>query len=331
LGDFDGDGIVDLAGMPDTGGAMSLLYGAGDGTFPTHTIIDASPASWQAVVADLDGNGLLDLTTLGAPTSPNPFDLSSATLSVRHGLGNRNAPFDAPTNVPTGDGLFSVIVADFDADGLPELVTGVRSGFEYRRGQATGQFGAPVTIASRDDLGSSISPFPTSSAVAADWNGDHILDLVFTAGSRDSSVHFRLGHADGTFGAEVVCALALGVVGEVDHDGRTDLISGANLLLGIDTCNPKRTVPLTDWPQEGRSAFADLDGDGNLDIVADGKVAVRLGDGKGAFTKSVGLPGVGTGEPWSGSFLFADLNRDAKLDVVYIQRSSWSVFLNTCK
>ena len=51
LGDFDGDGILDLVGSAEAGGPMgdpmggpmTLLYGAGDGTFPTQQVID--PAS----------------------------------------------------------------------------------------------------------------------------------------------------------------------------------------------------------------------------------------------------------------------------------------------
>jgi hypothetical protein len=327
LGDFDGDGILDLAGTPDATGAMSLLYGAGDGTFPARQVIDAAPVGWQALAGDIDRDGWLDLASM---SSSDPNLDARFTLTVRRGSGDRRAPFGQPTTYPTGENFSRVLLADFDADGRLDLVAGVRDGFEYRRGQEGGQFAAPTVVAAQDDLASFVG-IPVSSAVAADWNGDQRLDLVYTAGpSSGPSLHFRLGRGDGTFDAEVPCALAMGVIGDIDNDGRSDVLSNPYLLLGLATCNPKKVVTVSDWPEGARGALADLDGDGNLDVVIDGPVSVRLGDGKGGFSKTISLPGVGTATPPRGAFLFGDVNRDAKLDIVYTRPDGWSVFINTC-
>ena len=65
LGDFDGDGYLDLVGMPTAVGPMNLPYGAGDRTFPTRRVIDPDTNwEWLAIAADVDGDGFLDLTSM---------------------------------------------------------------------------------------------------------------------------------------------------------------------------------------------------------------------------------------------------------------------------
>jgi hypothetical protein len=123
----------------------------------------------------------------------------------------------------------------------------------------------------------------------------------------------------------------MGVVGDVNHDDRPDLISGTNLLLGMTACHARTIVPLPDWPEHGGMALADLDGDANLDVVADfnSNVTIRTGNGLGDFAAPLSLPGTsGSGRS---EFLFGDLNGDRKLDVIFARQDGWGVFLNTCR
>jgi len=103
VGDFDGAGILDLIGSP--GDSMSILYGAGDGTFPTHQDIEsAAILGWQARAADLDQDGFLDLISIDSlpmGTSTN------GTVKVRRGSGNRSAPFGQPAAYPTTSSVLS--------------------------------------------------------------------------------------------------------------------------------------------------------------------------------------------------------------------------------
>jgi hypothetical protein len=219
-------------------------------------------------------------------------------------------------------------LADFDGDGRPDLVVRETGALDYWHGIAGGRFEHQATLASRDiDTGGAGAAF-RGEPLAMDWNGDGVLDLVY-----GYLLNFRLGSGDGTFGPEVPCALAMGAVGDLDNDHRLDLISGKNLLLGLDSCHAAKIVPLSNWPDYyGQLALADLDGDGNLDVVGDvnTNVTVRVGDGQGAFPQTLSLAGTSTEGTENSEFAFGDLNRDGKLDIVYARQDGWGVFLNTC-
>ena len=106
-GDFNGDGILDLASTKGT--SLSVLLGNGDGTFAEKT---GTPASAQTTVdlitADFNGDGILDLATI------------DSTNVVSIWLGNGDGTFRAPVDT-TGRGD-SVAAADFNGDGRMDLV-----------------------------------------------------------------------------------------------------------------------------------------------------------------------------------------------------------------
>jgi hypothetical protein len=349
MGDFDGDGLLDLVGVSDATSPMSLFYGAGDGTFsagqgfeqvsdwiaPDGGIPQFGDPGWQAVAADLDGDNRLDLVSIRGTDS---------SVTVRLGSGDRAAPFGMPMRYPIVGGASNVILADFDADGRLDLVAHMIGGFEYWRGQGDGRFAQHMTIGAPQASG-----WYPGVAQAIDWNSDGVLDLVYTEGGfmgifvgpqlgGGAGLLYRLGRGDGTFGAEVACGLAVGMVGDLDHDRRPDLISssaimGASLLLGITGCAPSRVVSITDWTKEGGVAFADLNGDGHLDVILDDNraIMVHVGDGKGGFPHELTIPAP-TADQWPhGGFLVGDLNRDGKMDVVFSRDGGWGVLLNTCQ
>ncbi|HEX7596590.1 MAG TPA: VCBS repeat-containing protein, partial [Polyangia bacterium] len=79
--------------------------------------------------------------------------------------------------------------------------------------------------------------------------------------------------------------------------------------------------------------LADLNGDGNLDILTgledvsgSGDFRFYLGGGKGDFAKPLTVSGATKGD----AYLVGDLNRDGKLDVVISRSDGWQVLLNTC-
>ncbi len=105
-GDFNGDGILDLAST--NGNSISVLLGNGDGTF---TQKGGQPTSAQTnvdlITADFNGDGILDLAVI------------DSTNVVSIWLGNGDGTFKAPVDsTGRGDG---VAAADFNHDGRMDL------------------------------------------------------------------------------------------------------------------------------------------------------------------------------------------------------------------
>ena len=120
-------------------------------------------------------------------------------------------------------------------------------------------------------------------------------------------------------------------VGDVDGNGTLDIVLAkgrhwplANLILRNDGKGHFTTEKLADAPDRTYSAaLADLDGDGDLDIVVSNdrpdRKLVYLNDGKGAFRVA------GTfGQPdWSTRYVtVADLNGDHRPDLIVANRSA---------
>lgn len=92
-------------------------------------------------------------------------------------------------------------------------------------------------------------------------------------------------------------------------------------------------VTLSGWPKQGGMVMADLDGDGNRDVIADNDktIMVQVGDGTGGFAQSLSLSAYQADQWPIGILLTGDVNRDGKLDILYARDGKWGVLLNTCQ
>lgn len=112
--DVNGDGSLDLVvantGQYAGGNTVSILLGNGDGTFQQRTDYGTGVSPFDVAVADLNGDGKLDLATANA-------DSNSASVL----LGNGDGTFQAQATYATGSYPFAISVGDLDGNGIPDL------------------------------------------------------------------------------------------------------------------------------------------------------------------------------------------------------------------
>jgi hypothetical protein len=208
-GDFNGDGIPDLAvtnygfggdnceaqNMRVQCSTVSILLNNGDGTFRAGYAFDA--ASFSSVVAvavgDFDEDGSLDLVlvnqgSFGTGCQPPRCDSVSVLLNTGDGT------FLPAVGYPAGLDPSDVKVTDFDGDGHLDLVVSNTdsSTVSILKGNGNGSFQLPQPIP--------VGAGPTS-VVVADFNNDGNPDVAVTT-ELDNSVSILLGRGDGTFPTE---------------------------------------------------------------------------------------------------------------------------------
>ncbi len=186
LADLTGDGKLDIivtdANVNDIPGdnTVSVLMNNGNGTFqpPQSYAVGAGPAGLQ--VADLTGNGKLDLAVANA---------GSNTVSVL--MGNGDGTFQPQQTFPAGPSPFYLAAANVNGDGIPNLVTTDSGGGEVSvlLGNGDGTFQAPQSFATEGS--------PHGVAVA-DVNGDGRPDLI-VANYNSNTVSLLLNAENGDF------------------------------------------------------------------------------------------------------------------------------------
>jgi hypothetical protein len=110
VGDFDGDGVEDLAVANYYSNNVSVLLGNGDGSFQAARNFGAGNFPRSVAVGDFNGDGLQDLAVA---------NVNSNNVSVL--LGNGDGSFQAARDFGAGSAPVSVAVGDFNSDGLQDL------------------------------------------------------------------------------------------------------------------------------------------------------------------------------------------------------------------
>lgn len=305
--DFNNDGNTDLAVANAGANTVSILFGAGDGTFTIGPTLATGNQPSALAVADLNGDGKLDLAI-------GNFVDSSVTIFLGDGKGNFSP---APALVNTVNPI-SIAAGDFNADGIEDLivVNATVNTISLFIGKGDGTFfatSAPTVILSGP-----------SSVVAADLNGDGIPDAA-VVNNKTGTVIVLWGKGDGTFFKTTTLTAGAGplslVAADFNGDGKVDLAvvnqsaNTADVFLATTAGNFAAGVSYPTGAGPTMLAAADVNGDGILDLVVtnatDNTVSVLLGLGGGTFQARTDTA-LGTTPQ---AVVIGDFNRNGKLDL----------------
>jgi hypothetical protein len=327
VGDFNGDGNLDIAAEGIGDSTLDVRLGNGDGTFQASISFEIPHFPQWVAAGDFTGNGKLDLAVSEMDVAPAVNDvavflnqnLPAAAIITGDDFGTlaRVDGFDANGNLlyrfhpfPTSfEGGMRVAVADFNADGVPDIVvaTGSDPAVKDQVRITDGKTGWQMT----GPLGS-LNPygpnwFGAVFVAAGNLDGDADNDLV-TGADFGGGPHVKV--FDGTTGAVMqypnhpeltdgfyayAPIFAGGVrvaVGDVNGDGRPDIITGAGPGGGphvrVFDAFTLDEIILNTGPgfMHGFYAFAPSDAGGVYvaagDTNSDGKADVIVGMGQGS-------------------------------------------------
>ena len=264
-GDVNGDGKVDLIASGSAGN--SVLLGNGDGTFAAP--IQSAGGGCPFVVGDFSGDGKPDIAWI-----------SSSGLGIQLGDGQGHFSAAKMTEIIN---TFSLVAGDFNKDGKLDIAVALAR-------SDTGAMG--VLLGNGDGTFSSVRIYgppqqQPGGIAAADFNQDGNLDLAMTAGvgfrTDQLTIYTFLGNGDGSFQPPLATPGGTNILiaGDLNGDGKPDLIAGESYLLGkgdgtfqapvfiaqpSTSCVPSGTHAYCSYANLG-AAIADFNQDGLPDIA----------------------------------------------------------------
>jgi len=317
-GDFNGDGRPDLAVANNTDNTVNVLFGRGDGTFANTKTYNVCRSPMAIATADLNGDGRPDLIAVCR-------SLPGKDLAV---VLNSTAGFLPPKGYPDGgETATSLAVADFDEDGIPDIVVGDSDFISFLKGNGDGSFQAPSVYSAGADV---------LSLAVGDFNNDGKLDIA--CADADIGADILLGNGDGTFQAPTYLSdgskpLSI-TTGDFNHDGNADIVladaaNSASVFQGNGDSTFQPAVSYRVGKAPRSVAVGDFNGDGALDVAVavHGGVTVMYGRGDGTFP--VLRQFAAHDAPWS--LAVGDFNHDRAMDLAVANDGSndVSVLMNS--
>lgn len=240
---------------------------------------------------------------------------ANATGEVVVLAGFGSGKFGAPVSYAAGYNPSGVTVADFNADGLDDVLTTDRESYTVLLQRADHRLPQPEILKART-LSLDID--------TADFNSDGLPDVAVTAFERAGAAIF-LGNGDGSLREGVLAfvgaqPVTLDVV-DLNADGHSDLVAGIRGGIGValGTGNGhfqnSELTPLDNIIY--LSATGDFDNDGDVDAMAldrvENTVVFLANDGKGRLTDSRRQVRIGRIPT---SAILVDVDGDGKNDLV---------------
>jgi hypothetical protein len=299
LGDVNKDGCIDAVTV-DLTGTATFFPGLCNGTFDTanRRIFGTGIIAGAAILADINGDGALDLISSARTFANDALYPSSNDNSVSVMFGDGTGNFGVPTLFRGEPDMFAIAVADLNGDHFPEIITaneGTDTISVYQN-DGHGGFGGPtggyLGYLSGGQM-HAVGNAPITNFSYVDVNGDGHKDLITVESGQQypfpSQLTVMLGDGTGKFGApirtpilDVNTQLNDFLFGDFTNTGRNDLI-----IFGITT------------PTPSLGPF----------------YAYCKSNGDGTFQKPIVTPFTGL---YPLRYMTADFNNDGKLDFLVV-------------
>jgi hypothetical protein len=328
--DLDGDGDLDLVSTVLAQKVVWFENTDGAGTFGGQNVIhDTATFFHEIYFADLDGDGDYDVLS----ASQNADAIAWYENRLNDGVNNDFNPTQQIISTAADD-AYSVFAADLDGDGDLDVLSASANDdkiawYENRLNDGVNNDFNPTqqVISTAADVATSV--------FAADLDGDGDLDVLSASYQDDKIAWYENTTGTGTFGGQQVISTAANGPGSVhaadlDGDGDLDVLSASvlddkiawyenRLNDGVSNdFNPAQNVIST--TAEGASSVyaADLDGDGDLDVLSSSKTDDTIAwyentTGTGVFSAEEIIDTAFDKAEWVTT---GDLDGDGDLDVV---------------
>ncbi len=278
VGDLDRDGYTDVVTSNFGDGTMGILFGTSTGIFDgtRSTTINVGGTPRGVALADLDGNGLIDILVASAP---------QGKLSTLMNIGS--GQFATPRIIEASiDGTEpdSVVFGDFNHDSC--LDAALTQGGYYSKSVSILLGYCDGTFSPRFEIEAGFNPYGIATG---DFDADSNLDLA-VANYRGGTVSILFGDGLGTFPTKEEVEVGSGAsgiaAGDVDGDGIVDIAvaSSESNTVSVLLSNGNgsfRSSSFSAGRNPSHLAVGDLDNDGDLDVAVsnhmeDGTVTLLL-------------------------------------------------------
>lgn len=327
VGDYDGDGWLDVVLVGSDGYDVRIFHNNGDKTFTDMTssvLPEGTPQASMAIFADLDNDGDLDLNLVDRHGGTY---LDTSYCNLRNDGGSYTLMEHSGTLARHNSRIGGMALADVDNDGLLDVV----ATHYFGPGYSMHNEGGFVFVDSTSRFGANLNMDTRHwGCVFGDFNNDGFVDLHHAI---DFFLDYQArSNGDGTFTdvSRLVHVDNLGAdmgvtIGDIDNDGDFDIFSsniGVHCLYVNDgTGNFSDQANARGVRTTGNGvgsigwgvSFSDFDLDRDVDLAMVGDMGLFENDGTGHFTRAFAGSGLTLG---GGSLVSFDYDNDGDLDVL---------------